>query len=443
MPVSTSPVPAAASARAVGAIDHRVSVRARHTTVPGPSAGRSRRARPRGRGRPRRGRRPGRCTGQPFVLPAVRREDRGQGTRPRGARGAASGSAASAFNASASTTIGSGHSATSRRTAACVSGVAPEAGPDRDRAEALGVGEHGRRRRRLSRLPPAGRGEGAGDELAAARAMPPRRCPGTPQHDHARAAAGRGVRRPGPARPIMPVDPPTRRRRPTTCAPSDARRGRRRSATSSTCNCAGRSRVASIPMSTTRTRPARARPGSNSSPGFSAAKHTVSCGAHGGDRALRPSCRRPPTGCRPPASARPTSAKRWRDDAPASPSSAPRKPVPNIASIARSARAERATQCRLGDAVGQRRTRRRRHRATGAGARRDRTVGAVVAPAAHRPRPAGRTRRRACATRAGRPRFRPVRRAPPPVCPRAIVRRSASPISAGVTTGCTRVQALQ
>ena len=77
----------------------------------------------------------------------------------------------------------------------------------------------------------------------------------------------------------MPVEPPT------TSTPADhlwpagraraAARGRRRS---STCSRVGA--PTSMPMSTTRTRPARGRPGSNSRPGFSAAKQTVSSGAH-------------------------------------------------------------------------------------------------------------------------------------------------------------------
>ena len=181
--------------------------------------------------------------------------------------------------------------------------------------------------------------------------------------------------------PVIPVEPPT------TSTPADhlcpsgrpARqtRGRRRSSTCSRtvrrrrrCRCRRRA-----------TRPARARPGSNSRPGLQRGEASPSRARAPRRPAPRPSCRRRPTGCRPRASGR-RAAANARATSAASPSSAPRNPVPNIASIARSARADRALQRGVVDTVGQREL-------VDADAprpqppRRDRAVGAVVALAAH------------------------------------------------------------
>ena len=204
----------------------------------------------------------------------------------------------------------------------------------------------------------------------------PRR-PGHRAHDHARAAAQRGAAREhrradhavraaddeAAGRPLVGLGAATRATR--------DRRGRARA------RCAPATET-SIPMSTTSTRPACVRPGSNSSPGLYAAKQIVSV-AHARPRP-RPhrSRRSTPDGMSTASTGTPTPSSVLRRPPRPRRRARPRNPVPYIASITRSARAStrRSSASSKPSSSAARRRRRRGARST---PRRDATVGAVVA----------------------------------------------------------------
>ena len=190
-----------------------------------------------------------------------------------------------------------------------------------------------------SSAPSAVAGQRAGHELAPARA---RRRVGARDaaHDHARAAARRRAarqqRRAGhprrsaddehARRPLVPVGRASRQaeigRLEHVQPRPPGRHARRRR-----CRCRRRAPD-----------PACVRPGSKSSPGLSAAKHTVSCARTASPR-TSPVAPSTPDGMSTASVGTPVVGERAGPRSAASPSSAPRNPVPNIASIARSARA--------------------------------------------------------------------------------------------------------
>ena len=163
-----------------------------------------------------------------------------------------------------------------------------------------------------------------------------------------------------------------------------------------------------------RTRPAHERPGSNSSPGLYAAKQIVSVARTAGP-ATAPVVPFTPDGMSTASTGTRRRRPSTRATAAAGPSSAPRKPVPYIASITRSARPNARVSSRVAEA-GLERQLVDADAEAAQPPRRDVSVGAVVALAGRRRRPGGRTRRRACGARAARPRRPRARRAPPRAC---------------------------
>ena len=118
---------------------------------------------------------------------------------------------------------------------------------------------------------------------------------------------------------------------------------------------------------------------------------------------------------------------------PRQPSSAPRNPVPNIASTNRSARAQRAVRSSVDSAGEVERVDSDTTRAAAAPQRRDRRR--RCCPCRTRRRPGARTSRRASARRAPRPPGRRARPAPLPACPPRSRAGRLSPSPSGVRTG--------
>ena len=406
MPVSTSPVPAVASAGPSVGLTWTSPVGLSRSRCPGPSARRSRRcARPASRAA---------CdaigtdcvAGEALVLAGVRRQDRRR--EPGGVADAQR------------RRVGRERVRARRR----------RRRPEPALRRPGGARPPGRGRRGRGRDRPRARGSDRGPSTRAAplprrgarRSSPAARAStisvpakqrgsldaGHAAHHHAGARTARA----GATRHQRRADHAGRAAehhaaRPTTCARprrGAAGRGRRprrpRSrARRHRCRCRRRARV-----------PRRVRPGSKSRPGFSAAKQTVSsaCTASPRTSPVAPST---PDGMST-ASVGTAAAPRRPRPSPAAPSSAPRKPVPNIASTNRSARASARSNATAIER--RRRSRRRRPRRPAAAARGPRPDRRRrCCPCRTRRRPAGRTTRPASPRGPRpRPRARPARRGP-------------------------------
>ncbi len=348
--------------------------------------------------------------------------------RPRAAPRSASASPASAFRASASTTIGIGHLGDEAAHGRLRLAIAPEAGTDRERLEAVDAGQHvvgGTGRERLA----ARRGECPHHELGPARARGRART-GNAAHDHARAATRRRVRGHAPARPPCPT---TRRRRaprrPLVAVGRAAAAGTGR-ALEHVQRSDRRGRVAaSMPMSATCTRPACVRPGSKSRPGLSAAKHIVSSARTASPR-TSPVVPSTPDGMSTASVAMPPAAISRRDHRRVAFERAPEPGAEH-----RVDREIGAAECPPQRCLVEPASSINSSTPTPQPAqppRRDHAVGAVVALAAHDDDPAP-VRTPSMRRAAGRPpRHPPAPRVHRSGVPAEIVRRSASAISSGV-----------
>ena len=339
IPVSTSPVPAGRRARRCrcgsrsrgrrGVGDHGARPLQQHDRVE---------PRPRGRAPRRRDRR------RPAV-PASRAYSPACGVRIAGGepgrvarRAAASGSTASAFE---------------------------RVGVDDDRDRALGddPAHRGLRARRRARARDRSRARGSARcpsaTAAAASAssapsasagsarvtisLPPTRAaasaPGTRAHHHARAARAPRHGSPAAARPIMPVEPPTTSTPDDHLWPSVARGAAgERSATSSTCSRGPTPGRVDADVDDVHA-PGAARARARRAAPASAPRSTPSRRARTAAPRTSPVVPSTPDGMSTASVGDARRRERVRRRSAASPSSAPRKPVPNIASIARSARA--------------------------------------------------------------------------------------------------------
>ena len=320
-----------------------------------------------------------------------------------------------------------GASATMRRTAAAVRSSRPSPGPTtraRNRSAALSTSAAAG----SSSAPSAVAGSAfvmtsVPDARAAASS------PGTP-HQTMPAPARMAAWLTNDGAPVMPPEPPT------TSAPlnhlwaSGARSGSSsaRSRTSGT-NTEGPPR--SMPMSATSTSPAWPAPGWNTSPGLSAENVTV-CEACTASPSTPPVWPFTPDGMST-ATHGPSTASTAPATHAASPSSAPRNPVPNMASTNASARSSARSQSwRSTPASSVNTSTRTPH------SRRARAVTCPSPPLL--PLPHTTTTRRPyvppISRRTVHATARPARSMSTSTgVPAAIVRRSASPISAGVSTG--------